>query len=114
MTVFRIFLAMMWIAITGYTAVVIANHGLGLFGIFFGDMSTFGWPGQFNLDFLFMLMLSALWVAWRNNFSASGLGLSLIALFGGSLFLATYLLVLTFSSNGNMKQVLIGEKRADA
>jgi hypothetical protein len=114
MTAFRICLVMIWVVLTGYTILVIANHGLGLFDIFFRDMSPFGWAGQFDLDFLFMLILSSLWVAWRNEYSASGLGLGLVALFGGSLFLSTYLLVLTFSANGNMKEVLIGEKRAGA
>ena len=111
MTAFRICLVVIWMVIICYTVAVIVNHGLGLFSVFFGDMNALGWPGQFNLDFLFMLILSALWVAWRNDFSASGLVLCLIALFGGSLFLSTYLFILTFSANGNIKQVLIGEKR---
>ena len=52
-----------------YTAVVIDQHGMGLFGVFFGDMAKFGWAGQFNADFMAMLAMSAIWVAWRNNFS---------------------------------------------
>ena len=31
------------------------------------------WFGQFNLDFMGFLILSAIWVAWRNQFSAAGL-----------------------------------------
>ena len=57
-----------------------------------------------------MLLLSALWVAWRNGFSPSSLVLAVAALLGGSLFLATYLLILTFTTNCTIKQVLVGEK----
>ena len=47
------------------------------------------WPGQFNFDFFGFLILSATWTAWRNQFSAPGLGLALVALFGGIPFLTT-------------------------
>ncbi len=60
---FRILLAVIFVAIAGYTAIVIANHGMNLLPVFFGDMATMAWPGQFNLDFMCMLTLSALWVA---------------------------------------------------
>lgn len=112
MTAFRILLIILLTILIGYTGVVIANHGLGLLDIFFGDMAVMGWPGQFNLDFMFMLILSALWVAWRHQFSAIGILLSVLALFGGSLFLTTYLLILSWQSNGNMKQVLLGKARS--
>jgi len=71
----------MWLVIAGYTSVVVARHGLGLLPIFFGDMATMTWPGQFNLDFLSLLTLSGLWVAWRHRYSAAGLVLGLLALF---------------------------------
>jgi hypothetical protein len=111
MTAFRTFLIILLTILIGYTAIVIANHGLGLFKIFFGDMAVMGWPGQFNLDFMFMLTLSALWVAWRHQFSNIGILLSLLALVGGSLFLGIYLLILSWQTNGDMKQVLLGTVR---
>lgn len=94
-----------------YTAVTIANHGWNLLPIFFGDMATMAWPGQFNLDFMFMLMLSGLWVAWRHRFSAAGLALGAVAVFGGALFLSVYLLVVSLRANGDMREVLLGESR---
>src|SRR3546814_10511094 len=80
---FRTLLVILWLALAAYTAVVISRHGLGLLPIFFGDMAKLGWPGQFNLDFLSFLILSALWTAWRNGFTAIALLLALIAFFGG-------------------------------
>ena len=61
MTLFRLFIGAMFAVIAIYTLAVVVEHGLNLFPVFFGAM---GWPGQFNLDFLGMLMLSALWAAW--------------------------------------------------
>lgn len=111
MTAFRTLLMILLTVLIGYTGIVIANHGLGLLNIFLGDIAGIGWPGQFNLDFMFMLILSALWVGWRHQFSGNGILLSVLALFGGSLFLTIYLLILSWQSNGNMKQVLLGKAR---
>ncbi len=112
MTAFRVFLAVLWATLVVYTGLVMANHGTGLFAVFFGDMAAMGWPGQFNLDFLFMLMLSGLWVAWRHRFSSAGLLLALLAVFLGSLFLTTYLFIVSSQAKGDMKEVLLGKGRA--
>ena len=108
MVMFRILLATLWLILLAYTAQVIAVHGLGLLPIFFGDMARMTWPGQFNLDFFFFLILSALWTAWRNGFSASAWGLALIALFGGAGFLLPYLLYLSVRHHGDLRGVLLG------
>ena len=110
MLVFRTFLVALWLVLSGYTAVVISNHGLGLLPVFFGDMALMAWPGQFNLDFMFMLSLSALWVSWRHQFSGTGLALGLLAFFGGASFLTVYLFVLSIQSKGNIKEILLGAR----
>lgn len=110
MTAFRVLLIVLGAILVGYTGVVISNHGMGLFNVFFGDMAAMGWPGQFNLDFMFMLTLSALWVAWRHQFSIAGLVLGLLVFFGGSLFLTAYLFVLSRLTKGNMEQMLLGKR----
>jgi hypothetical protein len=111
MTAFRALLAVLWVVIAGYTGVVIANHGLGLLGVFFGDMAKMGWPGQFNLDFMCMLMLSGLWVAWRHRFSGAGLALGLMAFVGGAFFLTAYLLVASVQAEGDARVLLLGPSR---
>jgi hypothetical protein len=111
-TAFRILLVVLWAIIAVYTGIVIANHGWGLLAIFFADMAAMGWPGQFNLDFSSLLTLSALWVAWRHQFSSGGLALALLAFFGGGLFLTTYLFVVSTIARGDMKEVLLGKVRA--
>jgi hypothetical protein len=114
MMAFRILLATMLAVLVVYTGVTIANHGLNLFPIFFGDIAKMGWPGQFNADFLGMLTLSGLWTAWRNRFSAGGIVLGLLAFNLGAPFLCAYLLVLTAQAKGDMREVLVGRERVRA
>lgn len=112
MMIFRTLLVAILATIVLYTMVVVANHGLTLFPIFFGDIAEMGWPGQFNLDFLGFLVLSACWTAWRNHFSPAGLGLGVLAFFFGAPFLTTYLLYLSFATGGDMTAILVGDRRS--
>ena len=111
MTIFRSLLVAIAIAIFTYTAVVVANHGLGLFQIFFADMARMTWPGQFNLDFMCMLMLSGLWVAWRHGFSGGGVALGVLAFLLGAPFLSAYLLIASFQVKGDVRALLLGAAR---
>lgn len=111
MTLFRIGLAVMWIVLVVYTGAVIAEHGMGLLPVFFGDMVAGGWPGQFNLDFLGFLVLSALWVSWRHRFTPGGLALGLVAFFGGIGFLAPYLFVASRQAKDDVSTLLMGPSR---
>lgn len=110
MTIFRLLLAGLWLILAIYTAIVVANHGMDLLQIFFGDIAELGWPGQFNLDFLLFLILSALWTAWRSGFSGAGLGLALFAFFGGAGFLLPYLIFLSFKEEGDLNRMLLGAR----
>src|SRR5512139_124412 len=111
MTAFRLLLVVIFLAISGYTLVVIGDHGMNLLAVFFGDMAKLAWPGQFNLDFMCMLALSALWVAWRHRFSGPGLVLGIVAFFGGALFLSVYLLVESLRAGGDARALVLGAQR---
>ena len=113
MGAFRILLAVFIIGIISFTGVVIANHGWNLLPIFFGDIAAMTWPGQFNFDFLCFLILSGLWLAWRHHFSAGGIVLGVLGLFGGIMFLAPYLLIASFKANGDIKILFLGKTRAN-
>jgi len=115
MIAFRSMLGAMLLALAAYTLRVISEAGLGpLFPTFFGDMAKFGWPGQFNLDFTFMLALSATWVAWRHRFSVPGLALATLAFFGGAMFLTIYLLVASLAAGDDSAALVLGPDRAAA
>lgn len=112
MTAFRALLTSMILVVLIYTGIVVATHGWGLFPIFFGDIRAMSWPGQFNLDFSCLLVLSGLWLAWRNQFSPAGLALGLFAMVGGTPLIATYLLWASIDAKGDAKVLLLGKKRA--
>ena len=110
MALFRPFLLILLIILIGYTAVVVAHYGLNFWPTAFADIARLQWPGQFDVDFLMMLALSGLWVSWRHRFTASGLGLGLLAFLGGALFLTAYLLVLSLQTKGDVRAMLVGKR----
>jgi len=111
MSAFRGLLTCIFGVIVVYTAVVIANHGLGLLPIFFGDILKMGWPGQFNLDFLGFLTLSGVWLAWRHEFTPAGLALGLLGFFGGAPVLTAYLFLASRQTN-DVVELFLGKARA--
>jgi len=113
MLALRWLLSLLLVLVGAYTAVVIGRHGVDLLPVFFGDMARMGWAGQFNLDFMGMLLLSALWVAWRHPFGAAGLALALLAFFGGTPFLCVYLLIESARADGDVRALLLGPRRLD-
>jgi hypothetical protein len=113
MAAFRILLVVMISGILGYTGIVGVNHGWNLFPVFFGDIAAMNWPGQFNLDFTCLLIFSGLWLAWRHHFTLGGLALGLLGLFGGTMVLAPYLLIVGFKANGDMKEIMLGKVRVN-
>ena len=113
MTLLRIVLVVHLGLLLAYTTVVIGNHGMTLFPAFFGDIAEMGWPGQFNFDFTGFLILSALWTAWRNNFSPLGLLLAVVAFFGGMGFLSIYVLILSLGAR-DIQDILLGSAARSA
>lgn len=114
MVAFRVLLSLMIAVVLIYTGIVGANHGWNLFAIFFGDIAAMAWPGQFDVDFLCLLVLSGLWLAWRHHYSLGGLALGLLGLVGGTPVLATYLLFASYQARGDVKELLLGRSRATA
>ena len=114
MNIFRVLMLVMLAVLLIYTAIVISNQGWNLLAVFFGDIAAMAWPGQFNLDFMGFLVLSALWTSWRHHFSPLGLALAIVAFFGGMAFLTIYLLVASYQVKGDVRALLLGAQRAGA
>ncbi len=113
MLILRLILSLTLLALVAYTGAVIARHGLDFLPVFFGDMAKMGWAGQFNADFMAMLTLSALWVAWRHRFSLGGLVLAVLAFLGGAPFLCVYLLAESRHAGGDVRALLLGPRLHD-
>jgi hypothetical protein len=111
MTLFRLLLIAIIFTVGGYTMFVLADHGWNFLPPFFADIAEAGWPGQFNMDFSAMLILASLWLMWRHHFSGAGVLFGLIIFVGGAPFLCSYLLVASFKANGNVAELLLGQRR---
>ncbi len=112
MIAFRVMLVLMLVIISGYTGLVILEHGLTLFSVFFLEIASSTWSGQFNLDFFMMLVLSGLWVAWRHGFTFNGVVLGLLATVGGILFLSCYLLIMISRGATDPRSLLLGDRES--
>ena len=108
MAALRTYLVVALVCLTGYTLVVGSSHGWNLLPVFFSDIAEMSWPGQFNVDFMTFLGLSAIWVAWRHRFSPGGIALAVVAFFGGMMFLAPYLLWASAQPKADAETVLLG------
>ncbi len=113
MNLFRILLGLMTVGIIIFTGIAGLNHGWNLLAVFFENIISLNWSGQFNYDFMCYLLLSALWIMWRHKFSINGILFGLIASVAGILFFAPYLIVASFSSGGDFRILLLGENRGE-
>ena len=112
MATFRTYLVAVVAVLGAYTAIVGANHGWDLLPVFFAEMAAMTWHGQFNADFLGFLTLSALWLAWRHEYSPGGLVLGVLGLFGGMMVLAPYLVFASYEAGDDAAVLLLGKTRA--
>jgi hypothetical protein len=93
-----------------YTIFAFKAEGADLFSVFLRNINDLGWSGQFNLDFLCYLILSGLWIMWRNQFTSKSIFLGLAAMVLGIVLLAPYSIWLINQEKGNLKKVLIGDR----
>lgn len=108
MTLFRTFLITSFVAIFSYTAFTIVTYGINIAPIFFGDIASLTWRGQFAFDFLTYLWLSGLWVAWRGGFTGGSIAHGVTASILGMVVFAPYLLFLLNRTGGDMRVLLLG------
>ncbi len=112
MLALRVLLISIVVVLLVYTGFVGASQGWNFMPVFIQDILAVKWPGQFNLDFACVLLLAALWLAWRHRFSPVGIVLGLLTLLAGSPMLCTYLLVSSLQAQGDVKVLLLGPSRA--
>jgi hypothetical protein len=106
MLIIRLLCIIIFASLTVYTVPVFMAEP-NLFPAFFGAISGGGWQGQFNLDFMFMLTLSGLYIGWRHRGSPAGLALAVVAFLGGAMFLSVYLFVQSFRCK-DVRTLLVG------
>ena len=94
------------------TVAAVQQQGWNLFTIFLANVTALNWNGQFNLDFSCYLMLSGLWIMWRNRFTPAAIIGGAFAMVAGILAFAPYLLYLLVAEKGNLEKVLLGKNQS--
>ncbi|TGD75106.1 hypothetical protein E4634_03605 [Mangrovimicrobium sediminis] len=111
MRLFQLGLVLAWIVVTVVTVTAFRNSGLSAsVDVFSADLAAGNWRTQFNSDLLVNMALVGLWAAWRERFSTRGIVAGLCCTFGGSLFSFAYIFVLTLTSGGDARQLLLGRQ----
>jgi len=105
---FKALLIIQTLLLVIYTVYAVKNDGWSLFQVLINNIQSLNWNGQFNLDFSCYLILSGLWIMWRNKFSFSSILIALVAMIIGIMFFAPYLFYLLIVEKGDLKKVLTG------
>lgn len=106
----KILLAIQAITLFVYTLFCFQREGADLLSVFVNNIAALGWNGQFNLDFSCYLVLSGLWIVWRNNFSLKSFFIAIAASIVGIMVFAPYFLFLLIKEKGDLEKTLIGNR----
>lgn len=98
------------IALLVYTFFAFQNEGADLFQIFIANIASMTWNGQFNLDFSCYLILSGVWIIWRNKCNSTSILVGLTAMILGIIVFAPYVLYILKKENGDLNKLLIGNR----
>jgi hypothetical protein len=107
---FKALLIVQTICLLCYTILAFQKEGTDLLGVFLTNILTISWNGQFNLDFSCYLILSGLWIMWRNEFTLASILFGVFATVAGFIVFAPYILFLLVKENGDFRKLLIGSR----
>ena len=107
MTVFRLLLVLLWLAIAAITLNALIDQGLAAAPITFLSDLAHPWRAQFYADFEIQLLLFAAWILWREPSRSLGLAFAVLTLLLGALFTLPYLLHASWRSGGDVRAMLL-------
>lgn len=108
MTVLRLFLLFATTGIYFFTATALATQGFNWPAIAIHDLLARDWRSQFDFDFIIYLLLLALWVSWREGFTAKGHLFGFLSVVMGGMFSFPYLIHAIYSAGGDPIRLLLG------
>lgn len=106
----KIILVSQTVGLLIYTFIAMQNDGLNFLEKAQEFATSMQWIGQFSLDFSCYLLLSGLWIIWRNELSTSSIIFAVIAMILGIIVFAPYLLFLLNKEKGDLIKVLVGSR----
>lgn len=108
MTTLRALLIVFTIAIYLFTFAAVASYGVNWPAVAINDILALNWRSQFDVDFIFHLLLLATWICWREGFTAKGYAFGFLSIVMGGMFSFPYILYATYIAKGDPKEVLLG------
>jgi hypothetical protein len=113
MTILRLFLILLWVAIAAVTLWALAELGpIAATTTFLSDLSH-PWRAQFYADLEAHLLLIGAWMIYRERSRGAGVVCALLTLLLGALFSLPYVLQASLRARGDARRLLLGA-RADA
>lgn len=106
----RMLLILQALTVGAFTILAIMNEGPNFMAVFISNLQALSWNSQFGVDFSSYLMLSGIWIAWREKFSGQSIFWGIIAAILGIIVFAPYVLWLLMVEKGDIKRVLIGNR----
>ncbi len=106
----KVLLTVQAVGLLVYTLIAFQTEGFDLFSVFVRNILSLTWSGQFNLDFSCYLLLSGLWIMWRDRFSVQAIFIGVAAMIVGIMLFAPYVLQLLMKENGDVKRLLAGNR----
>lgn len=106
----RLLLVLMVASVVVYTYFTMQVDGWNFFQATWEHLVSMQWKGQFTLDFLYFLLLTGLWIMWRNKYSSTAVFFGLMAMMWGLLFIGPYLIHLITNAKGDLRTVLLGAR----
>jgi len=69
------------------------------------------WRTQFDFDFIVHLLILALWISWREGFTAKGYFFGALSIVMGGMFSFPYLIHASLKSRGDVEMLLLGTRK---
>ena len=109
-TILAVLLFAAWIAIMIFSVDATRLMGAQLaIDVFFGDFAH-PWRRQFNLDFVFHLLMFGSWIFWRTRSTPTGIVLFALSAFFGGMFNLMFALVALVLAKGDIRKLLLGAR----
>ncbi len=108
MSILRLYLTAATLGIYSLTVIAIMGHGWLWPVVAFHDLVALNWRTQFDFDFLMYLILSSVWISWREGATSKAYLFAFLNVFLGGMFAFPYLLVAIHRTQGDAKKILLG------
>lgn len=109
-TPLKLLLGLQTLIVGIYTVYVGLHEGMNFPQVTISNLLSLQWIGQFTLDFICYLLLSGLWIMWRNRYSTQSIIIGGLAMILGIIVFAPYFIYVLGKEQGDLGKVLLGDR----